>query len=949
MKFLLRSVTILVCFAIVLSVFTVSAENGVSSDILFTGTTTDITNTSDYDIYNAEFGYSPSLNDINTNLSSTDGNITDLYSKKAIQLKKDKSVIFEVTVPENSAYNIKVFFADVKEAAEEYHISLSIDGKAPFKACDDLTLYTFWEDNGENRKLPNGDEIAPSQKHIEGFSQSLLVDSDGLVLEPYKFMLSAGTHKIKITCLETEFYLGDVVLTAPETVKDYKEVSKNYTSYKKYDGAQIVIEGEDSLYRNSASLSPKSDRANANVSPANPINSVINYTGGESWSNPGDTITWEFNAPKDGLYKIGFSFKQSYVTNGETFRNLKIDGKTPFAEASKIGFDYAGSWQYKDFTDENNEPYMIYLKEGRHEISLSVILADTSEVLSRLGVLVEELGALYLDMLMITGESPDANRDYELHKQVPNFEEILKKANEELKALNADIGKELTVNGELTGALNNMIRIIEEMTTNLYEAHLQVPSFSSAQQTLSAWLYDMRQMPLGLDQIIIGAPEKDFDTPQKGFWEKTWFGIRRFIAAYTKDYSSLDTTSSDRDTIKIWVNWGRDQVKILSNLIYSDFMAKNDIDVVVEQVNATLVQGVISGNSPDLYLHLSRSQPVNLAMRGVLYNLKNFDDYDEVIARNFHKGSEIPYLYNGGCYALPDMQQFNVMFYREDIFEKLNLKVPNTWEEFVQVSAVLQRNKMNVYLPYTKLESTATVDVGVGGLTLYPTLLMQMGGSLYNREQNKTLLSGNKAVKSFNFWTDFYTRYGLDPQANFYNKFRAGVYPMGISNYTLCFTIGAGAPELDGKWKIAQIPGVKDENGDINRVCAGSGSGCAIMNNSDEKEAAWEFLKWWVSEDIQYRYSRDVEAVLGETARVSSANIHAVSRLSWEPDMLEVIMNQWDNVTEVAEVPGSYYVARSIDQAFWAVKNKTDSPRESMLKWAEVSDREIERKIKEYS
>lgn len=949
MKFLLRSVTILVCFAIVLSVFTVSAENSSSSDILYTGTTTDITNTSDYDIYNAEFGYSPSLNDINTNLSSTDGNITDLYSKKSIQLKKDNSVIFKVTVSQNSAYNIKVFFADVKEAAEEYHISLSIDGKEPFEACEDLTLYTFWEDDGENRKLPNGDEIAPSQKHIEGFSQSLLVDSDGLVLEPYKFMLSAGTHQIKITCLETEFYLGDVVLTAPETVKGYKEVSKNYTSYEKYDGAQIVIEGEDSLYRNSASLSPKSDRANANVSPANPINSVINYTGGESWSNPGDTITWEFNAPKDGLYKIGFSFNQSYVTNGETFRKLKIDGKTPFAEASKIGFDYAGSWQYKDFIDENNEPYMIYLKEGRHEISLSVTLADTSEVLSRLGVLVEELGAFYLDMLMITGENPDANRDYELHKQVPNFEEILKKANEELKALNADIGKGLTVNGELTGALNNMIRIIEEMTSNLYEAHLQVPSFSSAQQTLSAWLYDMRQMPLGLDQIIIGAPEKDFDTPQKGFWEKTWFGIRRFIAAYTKDYSSLDTTSSDRDTIKIWVNWGRDQVKILSNLIYSDFMAKNDIDVVVEQVNATLVQGVISGNSPDLYLHLSRSQPVNLAMRGVLYDLKNFKDYDDVVKNNFHQGSETPYLYNGGCYALPDMQQFNVMFYREDIFEKLNLKVPNTWEEFVQVSAILQRNKMNVYLPYTKLESTATVDVGVGGLTLYPTLLMQMGGSLYNEEQNKTLLSGNKAVKAFNFWTDFYTRYGLDPQANFYNKFRAGVYPMGISNYTLCFTIGAGAPELDGKWKIAQIPGVKDENGDINRVCAGSGSGCAIMNNSDEKEAAWEFLKWWVSEDIQYRYSRDVEAVLGETARVSSANIHAVSRLSWEPDTLEVIMNQWDNVTEVAEVPGSYYVARSIDQAFWAVKNKTDSPRESMLKWAEVSDREIERKIKEYS
>ena len=948
MKYLLRIVTILVCFAMVLSVLTVSAEKK-DNDALTTGITVEQTNISDYYRYNAEFGYSPSINDINASLVSTNGEVSDKDNIKSILLKKENYAVFEVSVPENSAYNINVFFADIKEAAEEYHISLVIDEKTLFEACEDLTLYTFWEDDGENRKLPTGDEIAPSQKHIDGFSQSLLADDDGLVLEPYKFNLSAGTHQIKITCLETEFYLGDIVLTAPESLADFKEVSKTYTSYAKYDGAQIVIEGEDSLYRNSASLSPKSDRANANVSPANPINSVINYVGGESWNNPGDTIAWEFDVPKDGLYKIGFSFNQSYVTNGETFRNLKIDGKTPFTEASKIEFSYGGSWQYKDYADENNEPYMIYLKEGKHILSLSVTLADTSEVLSRLGVVVEDLGNLYLDILMITGENPDANRDYELHKQVPNFEEILKKANDELKSLNADIGKGLTVNGELTGALNNMTRIIDEMTNNLYEAHLQVTSFSSAQQTLSAWLYDMRQMPLGIDQIIIGAPEKEFDTPQKSFLEKTWFALKRFIVAYTKDYNSANTVNSDRDTIKIWVNWGRDQVKILSNLIYSDFMAKNDIDVVVEQVNATLVQGVISGNSPDLYLHLSRSQPVNLAMRGVLYDLKNFEDYDEVIEKNFHKGSEAPYLYNGGCYALPDMQQFNVMFYREDIFEKLNLSVPNTWEEFIQVTATLQRNKMNVYLPYIKLASNATVDVGVGGLTFYPTLLMQMGGSIYNEEQNATLLSGNKAVKAFDFWTDFYTRYGLDPQADFYNKFRAGVYPLGITSYTQCFTISAGAPELDGKWKIAQIPGTVKENGNIDRTCAGSGSGCAIMNNSDEKEAAWEFLKWWVSEDIQYRYSRDVEAVLGETARVSSANIHAVSRLSWEPETLEVIMNQWNNVTEVDEVPGSYYVARSIDQAFWATKNKTDSPREAMLKWAEVSDREIERKIEEYS
>lgn len=948
MKYFSRITATCVCFSLILSCLTVSATKHDTNTI--TKDTTEKVSIADYENYIEEFGYSVAINDVNTKLSSTNGDVSEYSDKNSVLLKSENYAVFTVDVPADAAYNIKANFADVKESTEEYHISLCIDGKEPFSNCEDITFYSVWEDDGDIRELPNGDQIAPSQKHKEGYSSVTLTDDNGLFLMPYEFMLSKGKHEIKVTCLENDFYLADIILTAPVNIESYDNVSSGYDECSKYYGAQIVIEGEDSFWRNSASLSPKSDRASADVSPSNPNNSVINYIGGEVWSAPGDTIAWTFNAPEDGLYKIGFSFNQSYVTNGETYRWLKIDGKTPFIEASKIGFNYGGSWQFKEFGKKENEPYMIYLTEGPHEISMSVTLADTSELLNRLGVVVENLGNLYLDILMITGESPDANRDYELHKQVPNFIEILENSNIELKALNNAIGKDLSVNGEIEGALNNMIRIIDEMTSNLYEAHTQVTSFASAQQTLSAWLYDMRQMPLGIDQIIIGAPDSEFDTPKASFWEGLVFSFKRFIIAYTKDYTS-DNVSSDegRKTIKIWVNWGRDQVKILSNLIYSDFMANNDIDVVVEQVNATLVQGVISGNSPDLYLHLSRSQPVNLAMRGVLYDLKNFDDYEEVIAKNFHTGSETPYLYNGGCYALPDMQQFNVLFYREDILNKLGLKVPNTWDEFIQVTAVLQRNKMNVYLPYVKLASTATVDVGVGGLTFYPSFLMQMGGSIYNDKQNATALAGTTAVKAFNFWTDFYTRYGLDPQADFYNKFRAGVYPMGISNYTLCFTIGAGAPEIDGKWKIAQIPGMVDENGNIDRTCAGSGSGCAIMSNSDEKEAAWEFLKWWVSEDIQYRYSRDVEAVLGETARVSSANIHAVERLSWDPETLEVIMEQWNNVTEISEVPGSYYVARSIDQAFWAVKNKTDSPREAMLKWAEVSDREIERKIEEYS
>lgn len=863
-------------------------------------------------------------------------------------LKTGDSALFEAVVEEGE-YNVRLFYESTVLTAEKYSVSFCVDGQIPFEDCEDITLPTFWEDDGGSRELPNGDEIAPAQKQKSGTVSVRFSDSSGIVLEPYRFSLAAGIHTFTLKNLGQEFRVQKLCLVSPEAVLPYEQVKRQYAAIEKYDGEPIIVECENSLYRTSSSLSPKSDRSSADVSPSNPVNSVVNYIGGESWGSVGDTIVWEFEVPKDGLYKTGFSFKQSYVINGEVFRHMKIDGKTPFSEATNIGFSYKGGWQFKDFLDDSGDPLLLYLTKGRHEISFTVTLAQTSDFLRRLGSVVEDLGNLYLDILMITGETPDANRDYELHKQIPDFVDILEKSEKELKALESEITDGLAVNGEVEGSIRNMIRIIGQMTGSLYEAHLQVQSFCSAQQTLSAWLYDMRKMPLSLDRIVFSSPEDSIKSLKASFWEKLVFECRRFVAAFSRDYSTSTLKGKDVPVIKLWVNWGRDQVKVLSNLIYSDFSPNHNVNVVIEQVNTTLVQGIISGNSPDIYLHMSRSEPVNLAMRGVLYDLKNFDDFDRVISDNFKEGAETPYLYQDGCYALPDMQQFNVMFYREDILNKLNLSVPKTWDEYISVVAVLQRNKMNAYLPYTKIAAAGTVSVGAGGLTIFPTLLMQMGGSVYNKTKDATLLASETSVKAFTFWTDFYTRYSQNAQANFYNKFRQGVMPLGISNYTLCFTLKAGAPELDGKWKIAPIPGIKQEDGTVNNVCAGSGSGCVLMKSSEEKDAAWEFLKWWVSADTQYHYSLELEAILGETARISTANVEAVSRLSWEPEMLDVILSQWDQVREIEEVPGSYYVSRSIDQAFWATLNKKSSAKEAIEEWAEVSDVEIERKIKQYS
>ena len=102
-------------------------------------------------------------------------------------------------------------------------------------------------------------------------------------------------------------------------------------------------------------------------------------------------------------------------------------------------------------------------------------------------------------------------------------------------------------------------------------------------------------MSLALDQIILASPQKEFDTPKAGFLERLKFFIIRYSESYSKNSSKI-TSSKDKslDNIKIWVNWGRDQVKVLNSLIQDSFTPKYGINVTVEQVNATLVQGVIS-------------------------------------------------------------------------------------------------------------------------------------------------------------------------------------------------------------------------------------------------------------------------------------------------------------------------------------------------------------------
>lgn len=876
------------------------------------------------------------------------------------------SVTYTFDVPADAIYNIEFDYVLLDSSERDMELGIMIDGAFPFDEAKRLELPRIWVDAGELRVDDIGNQFAAEQTPYKGFTKKALFDTSGSSVYSLEFAFTAGKHNVTITVDSDAWAIKSIALAVPDSfIPTYEEVAKEYAAngYKSAVGTPVIIEGENADLKSTRSLVPYADNSSNVVTPSSPTISQINYIGGSNWKLPNEQITWFIDVPADGLYKLGFVFRQSLVINGFSYRHLRIDGETPFVECTNLQFMYDTDWQTLEFGNENGA-YEFYLTAGRHELSLTGTMGNLATSYYKLKEITSKIGDLYLEIIMITSESPDPNRDYELFKAIPNFNERLTEYSATLRGLVEEMQRLSGEKGSsYIAAMNNTARVLDSMVKEKYDAHLYVSDYSSQYTTLSSWLYEMQAMSLSLDQIQLVPSDSDFNFKTSGFFDDLVFGTRRFFASFDESYSRISVSKEGSKTIKIWVNWGRDQAQVLNNLINESFVPYAEeelgypVSVNLELVNADIIKGMLSGNAPDLSLHLARSTPVNLALRGALVDLTQFSDYESVLDR-FGDTASIPYEYNGGVYALPDQQSFYIMFYRTDIFEQLGIEPPTlenpwTWEKYLAVTAVLQRNNMNSYLPYTKISNATVVNTGVGGLNLFCSILMQYGGEIYNPERNYCQLDSATSLQAFTYWTDMYTKYKIPAEASFYNRFRVGTMPLGIMQYTQYTTLVEAAPEIAGRWGIATIPGVErtDENGNtfIDQTISGSGTGCSILQTSKNQLEAWTFLKWWTTAETQSRYNTNVESIIGTISRITTANLEAFEDMSWEKNDLKILLKQRDWIVEVPEVPGSYYVSRSVDQAFWNVYNAENTPKDALTKWALESNNEIKRKIAEYS
>ena len=294
--------------------------------------------------------------------------------------------------------------------------------------------------------------------------------------------------------------------------------------------------------------------------------------------------------------------------------------------------------------------------------------------------------------------------------------------------------------------------------------------------------------------------------------------------------------------------------------------------------------------------------------------------------------------YKDKIYAYPwVLEPATLLFYRKDIFEELSIstKELETWDSILMtVLPKIQKSSLMVGILPT--------------LQNYLAFLYQRGGTLYTADGRGSALNTPEGIAAMRLQSSLYTQYGLPFSFDFANRFRTGEMPLAVADYTSYNQLTVFAPEIKGQWGVLPVPGTKREDGTVDHTAAGTVTGCVMLAQTEKEDAAWAFMQWWTSADIQTAYGKELESVVGAAARYNSANRLTMERVQWSADMQRSLLAQSRYVRAVPEVPGGYFTSRHFDFAFRNIAYDNEDVRETLNDAVQDIDREILTKRREF-
>ncbi len=300
--------------------------------------------------------------------------------------------------------------------------------------------------------------------------------------------------------------------------------------------------------------------------------------------------------------------------------------------------------------------------------------------------------------------------------------------------------------------------------------------------------------------------------------------------------------------------WGAPEELAVWQQIVNDFQAANpNITVNVEVTDWdsywTKLQTLLAAGTPPDVFAMDAPLYLDYQSRDQLLNLQPYIDKNPGMLDGFYPVTLDAYKLPDGYYGMPRDFQTIVLFYNKDMFDAAGLPYPTadwTYDDLRTAAKALtiDNNGDGTIEQYGFATDLWDMELS------WSEAIWSWGGEVISADHTKTLLGEPVAREAWQFFYDMMWTDRSIPDPNTSGEYGQDLFQAGVAAMT---SIGhwavPGYATTDFKWDVAPLP-TSPTGG---RVTSTNSAGFVVAKASKNPDAAWEFIKYSLSEPGQTR------------------------------------------------------------------------------------------------
>ncbi len=403
------------------------------------------------------------------------------------------------------------------------------------------------------------------------------------------------------------------------------------------------------------------------------------------------------------------------------------------------------------------------------------------------------------------------------------------------------------------------------------------------------------------------------------------------------------SVAAKQTTLNIWAAWALEWCAIYQEITDKYFTPETGIEVKIDALpwdgfEQKFLLAAATGDVPDVGL-TGGLGPADLGVRGAVVNLQaRFGKEVDDLTKQFFPGLMRSLTFYDAVFGMPMIYGSYNLFYRTDILNELGITIPQTWDDVRGIIPKLQAQKRNFSMAY-----------GHKSVADYSMFLFQRNGDWYTGDLRKSAIATPEGIQAFQEYVEMYTKYGIpkDIQPAFMT-FKTGDIPIQIGPTFDYANLQVAAPELRGKWEMSMVPGTPNQSGELNRSAYIGTMGIMIFEKSKNVPEAWEWVKWFMSEDTQSKVANEIMTKIPGGIFLP-ANYRALMNINIPENHKTVLVDQGmvGKAPAYALSPESV-TQRYLENALSSAILLNEDPQKAILGAAKEMDSELARKQAEF-